>query len=90
MKECNICANHNCDLTRGKGKGKGEMRTKHKIPAHVMRLSCKKYIKISRLKTTVFEHLLIKQPGNVLALLKNMDMQFVETKRVPFFTFSCN
>ena len=86
MKECNICANHNCDLTRGKGK----MRTKHKVPARAMRLSCKKYIKISRLKTTVFEHLLIKQPGNVLTLLKSMDMQFVETKRVPFFTFAYN
>ncbi len=86
MKECNICANHNCDLI----KGSKTMQTKHKIPAHVMRLSCKRYIKDSVLKATVFEHLLIKQPGNVLTLLKNMNMQFVETKRVPFFTFSYN
>jgi len=84
MKECNICANHGCDLTRGKG----TMRTKHRVPAQAMRLSCKRYIKASRLKTTVFEHLVIKQPGDTLTLLQNKNMQFVETKRVPFFTFS--
>jgi len=86
MKECYICANHGCDLTRGKGK----MRTKHKIPAQTMRLSCKRYIKISRLKTTIFEHLVVKQPGDALTLLQEKNMQFVETKQAPFFTFSHN
>ncbi len=86
MKECNICANHNCDLI----KGSKTMRTRHKVPARAMRLSCKKYIKASVLKTTVFELLLIKQPGDALTLLQNMNMQFVETKQVPFFTFAYN
>ena len=87
MKECNICANHNCDLIKS---GQGKMRSRHQVPTSAMRISCKKYIKASSMRVTIFENLLTKQSGDVLALLNSMDMRFAETRRAPFFTFAYN
>lgn len=99
MKQCNICANRECNLIHAPRpefvvrEGQEylkpmELRFKHKISRKEMQQDCKGYKPIVRQGATILERLIMSgedQKAQVRELLAAMRMKIVDVNYAPYF-----
>jgi len=88
MKQCNSCANYNCNIIRSGWTTKGpNFRFTHRLSRAELMTSCKSHTELPIFKRTILEHLFTNptQIAKAFELISSAGLKFVETNRKPGF-----